>query len=180
MNMNHLKKSAKSRGILAFAYNTPTTNYIDIATKTLSVASKKLNLPYTLITDDANTQLFNQRFDIDLNIVADIQNNQEAALKIRMYQREVKIQKSPLHELAITGAEANYLDVHINEPGLEDDDDDEFGGGGNTIFNPSSVLYFSIILGLIIFIILLLFDIYIKRVKYKKKTLYLRYPHNYL
>jgi hypothetical protein len=66
--MKTLKKSEKSRGILAFAYNVESIDYVSIANKTLSMASKKLNLPYTLITNkEFANQIYNTRYDIDTN-----------------------------------------------------------------------------------------------------------------
>jgi hypothetical protein len=56
--------SEKSRGIIAFAYNTDTTDYVSIAERTLKLASKTLGLPYTLITDNAQ-DYDNQRYDTD-------------------------------------------------------------------------------------------------------------------
>jgi hypothetical protein len=53
----------KSRGIVAFAVNTDTTDYVSIANLTLKLASKTLGLPHTLITEVPG--LDNQRFDID-------------------------------------------------------------------------------------------------------------------
>jgi hypothetical protein len=66
-NMKKLEKSERSRGIVAFALNTSTTDYLSIANKTLDLASKILDLPHTIITnlDDANFS--NSRFDIDLD-----------------------------------------------------------------------------------------------------------------
>jgi hypothetical protein len=64
MNTKNLEKLEKSKGIVAFAINTETTDYVSIATQTLKVASRTLNLPYTLITDTTSTD-FNQRYDID-------------------------------------------------------------------------------------------------------------------
>jgi len=63
MNTKNLEKSAKSRGIVAFAANTETTDYVSIAEKTLSVASQILKLPYTIIQPTSTE--FNQRYDID-------------------------------------------------------------------------------------------------------------------
>jgi len=64
--MQNLKKSEKSRGILAFAYNVETIDYVSIAQSTLKLASKNLNLPYTLITDKQfKNEFSNSRFDID-------------------------------------------------------------------------------------------------------------------
>ena len=65
MSMSNSKE--KSRGILAFAFNTDSTDYISIANRTLSVASKTLGLPYTLITTEQDGELQNSRFDIDKN-----------------------------------------------------------------------------------------------------------------
>jgi len=68
MNTTDSKPSEKSRGILAFAYNVDTIDYVSIAKKTLEVASKKLNLPYTLVTDEElKNELHNSRYDIDSN-----------------------------------------------------------------------------------------------------------------
>lgn len=64
--MQNLKKSEKSRGILAFAYNVETIDYVSIAQSTLKLASKNLNLPYTLITDKQfKNESQNSRLDID-------------------------------------------------------------------------------------------------------------------
>ena len=60
------KKLEKSRGILAFAYNVDTIDYVSIAKHTLSLASKKLGIPYTLITDqELKNDIQNSRYDID-------------------------------------------------------------------------------------------------------------------
>jgi hypothetical protein len=64
-NMQNSANSAKSRGIIAFAYNTDTTDYVSIAERTLKLASKTLGLPYTLITNSAQ-DYDNQRYDTDI------------------------------------------------------------------------------------------------------------------
>jgi hypothetical protein len=64
MNTKNSKKLEKSRGIVAFAVNTETTDYVSIATKTLQVASQVLNLPYTILTNTKSANS-NQRYDID-------------------------------------------------------------------------------------------------------------------
>jgi len=63
-NMTNSKKSAKSRGVVAFAANTETTDYVSIAERTLKLASKTLGLPYTLITPESQLE-GNSRYDID-------------------------------------------------------------------------------------------------------------------
>jgi hypothetical protein len=62
--MSNSKKSVKSKGILAFASNTATTDYIGIAEQTLAVAKKQLGLPCTLITNTEEVSV-NRRYDID-------------------------------------------------------------------------------------------------------------------
>ena len=62
------KKLEKSRGILAFAYNVDTIDYVSIAKQTLNLASKKLGIPYTLITDqELKNDVQNSRYDVDTN-----------------------------------------------------------------------------------------------------------------
>lgn len=66
--MKNLKKLEKSRGILAFAYNVDTIDYVGIAKQTLSLASARLGIPYTLITDkELENRSKNSRYDIDTN-----------------------------------------------------------------------------------------------------------------
>jgi len=64
MNSN---ASVKSRGIVAFAVNTSTTDYVSIANQTVPLAGRVLGLPYTIITEDsiANYARFSTRTDID-------------------------------------------------------------------------------------------------------------------
>lgn len=62
------KNLEKSKGILAFAYNVDTIDYVTIAKQTLNLASKKLGIPYTLITDsDLKNNVQNSRYDVDTN-----------------------------------------------------------------------------------------------------------------
>jgi len=64
--MKPSKKLEKSRGILAFAYNVSTIDYVSIAKRTLALASSKLGIPYTLITDnELKNNLHTNRYDID-------------------------------------------------------------------------------------------------------------------
>jgi hypothetical protein len=65
MNSN---RSEKSRGIVAFAINTATTDYVSIANQTIKLASHVLDLPYTAITEDhmADMNWHNYRHDVDL------------------------------------------------------------------------------------------------------------------
>ena len=64
--MKTSKKLEKSRGILAFAYNVDTVDYVSIAKNTLALASRKLGIPYTLITDvELKNENYTMRHDVD-------------------------------------------------------------------------------------------------------------------
>jgi hypothetical protein len=63
-NMQNLKKSEKSRGIVIFANNTDTVDYVGIAELTGKLASQTLGIPYTIITS-AEQDYVNQRYDVD-------------------------------------------------------------------------------------------------------------------
>lgn len=63
--MQNSVRSEKSRGIVAFATNTKTTDYVSIARRTLKLASHVLKLPHTLITDVSQQTWTNHRYDID-------------------------------------------------------------------------------------------------------------------
>ena len=73
MSTSNLNKLEKSRGILAFAINTDTTDYKKIAERTLPIASQILNLPYTLITE-TKTSFSNTRFDVDTGTFVEWKN----------------------------------------------------------------------------------------------------------
>jgi hypothetical protein len=60
-----LEKSAKSRGIVAFAYNTEQTDYVAIAEKTVALASRVLGIPYTIVSDEYVSEFNNTRYSID-------------------------------------------------------------------------------------------------------------------
>jgi hypothetical protein len=66
--MQNSNRSEKSRGIVAFAINTATTDYASIAQQTVALAARVLDLPYTIVTEDhmARMNWHNYRHDVDL------------------------------------------------------------------------------------------------------------------
>lgn len=66
--MQNSNSYEKSRGIVALAVNTPTTDYVAMAKKTVALASRVLNLPYTIITETqvGSHIVPSSRFDPDL------------------------------------------------------------------------------------------------------------------
>jgi hypothetical protein len=104
MNTKNSKKLEKSRGIVAFAVNTEVTDYVSIATQTLQVASRVLNLPYTLITNTGHTES-NQRYDIDRDQFV-IWNN---------FNRYSVYEASPYYETLVIDADYLILDNNLDE-----------------------------------------------------------------
>lgn len=58
-NMNILRNKEESKGVVLFAFNTDTVNYVSIADRCATLASKFLQLPVTLITDKNSHPEFN-------------------------------------------------------------------------------------------------------------------------
>jgi hypothetical protein len=102
--MNNSNKSEKSRGIIAFARNTETTDYVSIAKKTLCIASKTLNLPHMLITNVDDESFVNHRFDVD----------QQKFVEWRNYGRHLVYELSPYDETIVIDADYLLLDKNIN------------------------------------------------------------------
>lgn len=91
MNLN---VSEKSKGIVAFAVNTSTTDYVGIAQQTLRLASHTLNLPHTLITEDyiAEYVCTGTRYDIDSDEFVEWKNmGRNAAYDLSPYEETLVI-----------------------------------------------------------------------------------------
>ena len=104
--MKNSKKLEKSRGILAFAYNVDTIDYIAIAKKTLALAGQKLNLPYTLITDkELSNEWSNLRYDID----------SKKFIQWRNVGRHNAYELSPYEETLVIDVDYLILDNNLNK-----------------------------------------------------------------
>jgi len=99
----NLEKLEKSRGIVAFAINTETTNYVEIAERTLKVASQTLALPYTILSPEVSTR--NQRFDIDTHQFVQWNN----------FDRHSVYELSPYEETLVIDADYLILDNSLNK-----------------------------------------------------------------
>jgi len=101
--MKNSKKYAKSRGILAFAHNTETTDYVAIATQTLEIASQILQLPYTLITEVDDSKFANSRYDIDT----------DTFVQWRNYGRHLAYELTPYEETLVIDVDYVVLDKNL-------------------------------------------------------------------
>jgi hypothetical protein len=102
MNSN---RSEKSRGIVAFAINTATTDYESIADQTIKLAAQVLDLPYTIITEDhmAYMNWHNYRHDVDLGRPVEWKN----------FGRNLAYELSPYKETLVIDADYVVLDPNL-------------------------------------------------------------------
>ena len=100
--MNNSKKFEKSRGIVAFANNTPQVDYVKIAKQTLKVASHVLGLPYTIISN-IDVDIENTRYDIDTGEFTPWRNNN----RYQIYEQ------SPYDETLVIDADYLILDQNL-------------------------------------------------------------------
>jgi hypothetical protein len=104
--MKTSKKLEKSRGIVAFAYNVDTIDYVSIAEYTLALASKQLDLPYTLITDkELKNDLYTMRNDVDTG----------QFIKWRNVSRHHAYELSPYEETLVIDVDYLILDSNLNK-----------------------------------------------------------------
>ena len=104
MNMKNLKKLEKSRGLVVFATNTETTDYVSIASKTIKVASDTLGIPHTIITG-SSVNIKNQRHDIDTDKVVQWNN----------FNRYSAYELSPYDETLVIDADYLILDDNLKK-----------------------------------------------------------------
>ncbi len=102
--MKNSKKLEKSRGIIAFANNNGTTDYVKIATNSLKLAEKTLGLPTTLISLD-ELKYSNKRYDIDTKQFVDWKN----------YNRCMAYDLSPYDETIVIDADYLILDNNLKK-----------------------------------------------------------------
>jgi hypothetical protein len=104
--MKTSKKLEKSRGILAFAYNVDTVDYVSIAQQTLVLASKNLGLPYTLITDsELKNENYTMRHDVDT----------DEFIKWRNVGRHHAYELSPYNETLVIDVDYLIIDNNLNK-----------------------------------------------------------------
>ena len=104
--MKNSKKLEKSRGIVAFAYNVDTIDYVSIAHDTLRLAGKKLGLPYTLITDsELKNENYTMRHDIDTG----------EFIEWRNVGRHHAYELSPYNETLVIDVDYLILDNNLNK-----------------------------------------------------------------
>ena len=91
---------------MAFAYNVESIDYVAIAENTLKLASKKLSLPYRLITDrELKNDIFNSRYDID----------SDSFITWRNVGRHHAYELSPFDETLVIDVDYLVVDNNLNK-----------------------------------------------------------------
>jgi len=106
--MQNSKNSEKSRGIVVFAINTDTVDYVRIADQTSLLAQKNLGLPVTLITDNSARP----KFEYDNIVYVDAQgdNWREGGVQWRNFGRHYAYALSPYYETILLDTDYLVLD----------------------------------------------------------------------
>jgi hypothetical protein len=110
--MQNSKNSEKSRGIVVFAINTDTVDYVRIADQTSLLAQKNLGLPITLITDNSARPKF--KYDNVVIIDTPGDNWREGGVQWRNFGRHYAYQLSPYDETILVDTDYLILDDSLN------------------------------------------------------------------
>jgi len=109
--MQNSNDSEKSRGVVVFAFNTGTVDYVRIADLTSRLIDRHLQLPVTLITDTDATPGFayDQVIKIDTS-GSTYRNTNNQVLQWRNFDRYLAYELSPYHETVLIDTDYLVLD----------------------------------------------------------------------
>lgn len=115
--MQHSNKLEKSKGVVVFAFNSKTINYVKIADETSKLISKNLNLPITLITDPKSKPKFNYDNVIEIkNTGSNFRTTQEnKTIEWRNFGRYLAYELSPYYETLLLDTDYVVLDSDLNK-----------------------------------------------------------------
>lgn len=105
----NLKDSAKSRGVVVFAFNT-TVDYVAIADQTSRLISHNLNLPVTLITDYDSEPVFAYDNVIRIEKQGDTFKTEDMSFRWRNLGRHLAYELSPYDETVLLDTDYLVLD----------------------------------------------------------------------
>ena len=113
MNSKNLEKSTSTtRGVVVFAFNTETVDYVKIADCTSQLASMRLDLPITLITDhDADPKF---RYDNIITIDKQGDNFRDGSVQWRNLGRHYAYALSPYQDTILLDTDYLVLDNSLN------------------------------------------------------------------
>jgi hypothetical protein len=114
--MNTLKNKDESKGIVLFAFNTDTVDYVTIADRCATLATRFLRLPVTLITD----QEANPKFDYDKIVRIDYAGRNQRTdvvtkkqVQWKNFNRHSVLQHSPYDNTIMIDTDYVVLDTSL-------------------------------------------------------------------
>lgn len=108
--MKILKKSEKSRGVVLFAFNTESVNYVEIARRSSRLIRKALSLPVCLITD---TNITDKTFDTVICVDNNFKNYRSGGKNWRNGNRFDAFFLSPYDETILIDSDYLLLDNNL-------------------------------------------------------------------
>lgn len=115
--MQKLNESEKSRGVVVFAFNSTTVDYVTIADRTSRLIQKNLDLPVTLITDLGTMPKFQYDNVVRIENKGDnFRTNQEGKnIEWRNFGRYLAYELSPYTETLVLDTDYLILDDTLNK-----------------------------------------------------------------
>jgi len=108
--MTNLNASVKSRGVVLFAFNTDTVNYVEIAEQCARLVKHTLGLPITLITDGISTsEYFDQTVNVN-NTLKNVRMGYARGTQWRNGDRYTAYKLSPYDETILIDTDYLMLD----------------------------------------------------------------------
>ena len=112
--MQNLNKSAESKGVVLFAFNTETVDYVKIADNASRLVEKYLQLPVTLITDASSVP----KYKYDNIIIVEKQDGtfrtDDPSKKWRNFGRYLAYELSPYQDTILIDSDYLVLDNGLN------------------------------------------------------------------
>jgi hypothetical protein len=106
----NFENSVKSKGVVVFAFNTNTTDYVAIADQTARLIKHNLNLPVTLITEASSRPKFNYDQIIHADNIDENFINGDSQKQWRNFGRYLAYKLSPYTETILLDTDYLVLD----------------------------------------------------------------------
>ena len=110
--MTNSKKLEKSKGVIVFAFNSSTVDYVKIADQSSRLIEKNLKLPITLVTDEDATPQFNYDSVIRVNSKSGNVRNatDDTLIEWKNFDRYLAYQLSPYDTTILLDCDYLVLD----------------------------------------------------------------------
>lgn len=114
--MKNSKELEKHRGVVVFAFNSTTVDYVKIGDQTSKLINKNLDLPVTLITDNPGKVNFDyDKIIYTENIVDNFRTSKNQNIQWRNLNRYLVYELSPYQETILLDTDYLVLDKNLNK-----------------------------------------------------------------